>query len=121
MLHRTAKPPLAEVGEAPDPRFTLANERTFLAWTRTALALVSVGLGVVEFLRSEPRIERLVLGVPLMVLGAVIAFMSYGRWEATERSMRLRRPLLYSPIFRSLAVGVAAVSVAAVVVVLARS
>ena len=27
-------------GEAPDPRFTLANERTFLAWIRTALALL---------------------------------------------------------------------------------
>ena len=33
-------------GEDPDPRFSLANERTFLAWLRTGLALVVAGLAV---------------------------------------------------------------------------
>ncbi|HET9720820.1 MAG TPA: DUF202 domain-containing protein [Solirubrobacteraceae bacterium] len=38
------EPRLNEVGEDPDPRFTFANERTFLAWNRTALALIAAGL-----------------------------------------------------------------------------
>ena len=33
----------ADDGEEPDYRFTLANERTFLAWVRTALGLLAGG------------------------------------------------------------------------------
>ena len=43
-------PPPEDVGEEPDPRFSYANERTFLAWNRTALALISVGLAVTNLL-----------------------------------------------------------------------
>ncbi|MGM7411321.1 YidH family protein, partial [Acinetobacter baumannii] len=35
MINLFIKQLLLKVGEEPDPRFTLANERTFLAWTRT--------------------------------------------------------------------------------------
>ena len=38
------KPRWYEEGEEPDYRFTLANERTFLAWLRTALALIAGGV-----------------------------------------------------------------------------
>ena len=41
---------LAAIGSDPDPRFTFANERTFLAWNRTALAFVAAGLAAAEFL-----------------------------------------------------------------------
>ena len=41
-----AKPPLREEGTEPDPRFTFANERTYLAWNRTGLALVGGGLAL---------------------------------------------------------------------------
>ena len=41
--------PRAE-GEEPDARFSYANERTFLAWNRTALALIGVGLAVANLL-----------------------------------------------------------------------
>jgi uncharacterized membrane protein YidH (DUF202 family) len=51
--------PLEDTGDEPDPRFTLANERTFLAWTRTTPALMATGLAVVEFLHSQPRTARL--------------------------------------------------------------
>jgi Predicted membrane protein len=44
----------ADDGTEPDPRFTFANERTFLAWSRTALALVVAGLGVVQCCRRFP-------------------------------------------------------------------
>ena len=60
------KPP-DDDGTEPDPRFTFANERTFLAWSRTALALVVAGLGVVQLLPPFPGVPwgRHVLGVPL--------------------------------------------------------
>ncbi len=84
------------VGEEPDPRFTLANERTFLAWARTALGLLATGLAVAELLDSEPRAARLVISVPLIVMAAVIGIVSYPRWRALERALRLRRPLPYA-------------------------
>ncbi len=31
---------ISRLGEAPDYRFSLANERTFLAWIRTALGFL---------------------------------------------------------------------------------
>lgn len=85
--------PLREVGEPPDPRFTFANERTFLAWNRTALALLATGLAVVQFLKLGIEEARLAIAVPLILLGAAIAVMSLRRWEASERAMRLGRPL----------------------------
>ena len=69
-------------GAEPDARFTFANERTFLAWSRTALALVVAGLGVVQLLPPFPGVPwgRHVLGVPLIVFGAVVAVTAYGEW-----------------------------------------
>jgi putative membrane protein len=80
-------------GTEPDPRFTLANERTFLAWIRTSLALLATGLAIAEFLKSQPRGVRLVIGIPLILLASVVAFRSYGRWEAVQQAMRQGRPL----------------------------
>jgi putative membrane protein len=78
-----------EEGTEPDPRFTFANERTFLAWQRTALALIGGGIAVTAIL---PPFElpggRRILGLPMIVLGGVIAFTSYGRWAANQRALR---------------------------------
>jgi len=112
------QPPLQEVGEDPDPRFTLANERTFLAFIRTSLALLAAGLAVGELLRSRPEVQRLALGVPLVVLAAAVALTSFGRWERTERALRLGRPLPYPSIFRIVGVGVGLIAVFAVVLLL---
>lgn len=112
------KPPLEQVGEDPDPRFTLANERTFLAWVRTSLALLAAGLAVGELLRSRPEAQRLALGIPLVLLAAVLAFTSFGRWERTERALRLGTTLPYPAASRIVAIGVGVISVAAVVVLL---
>ena len=80
--------------QEPDPRFSFANERTFLAWHRTALALIGAGLAVTQIL---PPFHlpggRRILGLPLIILGGVIAFTTYGRWEANERAMRRGEPL----------------------------
>jgi putative membrane protein len=103
--------PLEDVGEDPDPRFTLANERTFLAWNRTALALIAAGLAVAQLLHYGSTAARLVVALPLIALGAAVAFTSYNRWEENERAMRLGRPLVYSRLPRLLALGVGIVAV----------
>jgi len=84
---------LEQTGSAPDPRFTFANERTFLAWNRTALALIAAGLAAAQFLQFNLHGLRLIIAVPLMVLGAALALASFLHWEDSERAMRLRQPL----------------------------
>jgi putative membrane protein len=107
-------------GTEPDPRFTFANERTFLAWSRTALALVVAGLAIVQLLPPFPGVPlgRHVLGVPLIVLGAVIAIASYLEWVRSQRALRLGQPLPRSILPGVLACTVACVAVAAGVVLL---
>jgi putative membrane protein len=121
----TDTPPAAPAGEStegtePDPRYTFANERTFLAWSRTALALVVAGLGVVQLLPPFPGVPwgRHVLGVPLIVFGAVVAVTAYLEWVRNQRAMRLRQPLPQSVMPKLLALVVAAMGVISGVVVL---
>lgn len=116
---RVRRPPLESVGEDPDVRFSYANERTFLAWNRTSLALIATGLAVVSLLpQFNLPIGRRLIGVPLIALGAVLAIMSYRRWDANERAMRLGLPLPPSDLTRVLAFGVGtAAAIAAVVAV----
>ena len=102
---------LERTGSAPDPRFTFANERTFLAWNRTALALIAAGLAAAQFLKLNLHGLRLVIAVPLIVLGAVLAYASYSHWEDNERAMRLRRPLQYSWMPRVLAGGITVIAI----------
>ena len=82
-------------GTEPDPRFTFANERTFLAWSRTALALVVAGFGIVQLLPPFPRVPagRHLIGVPLIALGAVVAVASYAEWVRNQRALRRGDPL----------------------------
>ena len=110
----------ADDGTEPDPRFTFANERTFLAWSRTALALVVAGLGVVQLLPPFPRVPwgRHVLGVPLIVFGAVVAVVAYGEWVRSQRALRHGRPLPRSVMPRLLATVIAVIAIIAAVVVL---
>jgi putative membrane protein len=105
------------VGTEPDPRFTYANERTFLAWNRTALALIAAGLAVVSLLPEfELSYGRRLIGVPLIGLGAFLAFTSFRRWEDNQRAMRLGQPLPPSHLPRVLAAGVALAALLAAVV-----
>src|SRR5437764_15321326 len=84
-----------DAGTEPDPRFTLANERTFLAWSRTALALVVAGLGIVQLLPPFPRVDwgRHVLGVPLILLGAASPVTAYCAWQRHQLAPRRGQPL----------------------------
>jgi len=107
-------------GTEPDPRFTFANERTFLAWSRTALALVLAGLGIVQLLPPFPGVPagRHLLGVPLIVLGAVLAVAAYAEWVHNQRALRRGEPLPRSILPYLLAAAVTGVAVIAAIVVL---
>ena len=98
------------VGRDPDPRFTLANERTYLAWNRTALALIGGGLAAGQLLDFDSRATRLLVALPPILLGLVLALMSYRRWEQNERALRLDEPLPTGAP-RLLAAGIAVVGV----------
>ena len=105
------------VGREPDYRFTLANERTFLAWVRTALALTAAGLGAISLLDFE---GSNVLGYALLVLSVATAATSYSRWAANERAMRLGESLPVSRVPQLMAVGTMAVALIATVLLVAN-
>ncbi len=98
------------VGSAPDYRFSLANERTYLAWLRTALALIGGGLAAAQFLPSGRL--RTAIALSLLVLGGAVALRAVDRWARNERAMRLggELPSSWFPALISLAVGLGAVA-----------
>ncbi len=103
-------------GTEPDPRFTLANERTFLAWIRTALALVAGGIGLEAFLPelAVPGLRQ-ALAIGLVLLGSAVSATAFGRWARTERAMRLGEPLPVPRLAPVLGAGVAVMGLATVV------
>jgi putative membrane protein len=102
-----------------DYRFLLANERTFLAYLRTALALQIAGAGVIQFLTRGHEAVRLGLGLVLVLTGSVLAVIGYFRWRSTERTIRSGREIasMHGAIWVA-AVVVVAPLVAAVVLAL---
>ena len=110
-------------GTEPDPRFTFANERTFLAWSRTALALVVAGLGIIQLLPPFPGVPwgRHVLGVPLIVFGAIVAVTAYSEWGRSQQAMRHGRPLPRSVMPKILAGLICLMAAVSAVVVLASA
>jgi putative membrane protein len=81
------------IGAEPDARFTLANERTFLAWIRTALALIAAGVAI-ELLGADPQpLLQHVAGVVLVGAGVSVPLLGWISWMRAERALRLSRPL----------------------------
>jgi len=80
-------------GEEPDPRFTLANERTFLAWVRTALAMLAGGVALHALEVPGTPWMRTTLTIVLVVFGALVTVFALVRWARVERAMRMRAPL----------------------------
>jgi putative membrane protein len=77
-----------DAGHEPDPRFSLANERTFLAWVRTALAMLAGGVALHAIGLPETDWVRGVLAVLLVVLGGLVTLLAMVRWARVERAMR---------------------------------
>jgi putative membrane protein len=118
--HDDHDPGPSDAGTEPDARFTLANERTFLAWNRTALALVVAGLGIVQLLPPFPGVPwgRHVLGVPLIVLGAAVSVIAYRDWQRTQAALRHSAPLPGSMLPQVLTATITGIAVLAAVVLL---
>ncbi|WP_033293996.1 YidH family protein [Amycolatopsis jejuensis] len=104
-----------EEGKEPDYRFTLANERTFLAWVRTALALVAGAVALTQLVPSFSVAGlRTALAVLLAVAGTLLAGFAYRRWAQVQRAMRREGPLPMD--WLPAAIGAVAAVVGAVVV-----
>jgi putative membrane protein len=98
----------------------MANERTFLAWNRTALAFIGGGIAI-EQLVDAGRAARLLISIPLIVLGGVVGVVGYWRWRASEDAMKAGRPVGESQMPRVLAVVFVLLAIGALVLVVASS
>jgi putative membrane protein len=99
-----------------DYRFSLANERTFLAWIRTSLALVAGGLFAAKALDFDHEIWRWVVAAPPIVAGAALAFDARGRWRRYEEAMLDQRPLPDQRGVTLLGVGLAVYAIVALLI-----
>ena len=99
-----------------DYRFSLANERTFLAWIRTALALLAGGVAAAKALDFNHETWRWVIAAPPIVAGVLLAAEAPARWRRYEDAMRAGRPL---PVGRGMAAVGLALALYAVVALIA--
>ncbi|MFY9993726.1 MAG: DUF202 domain-containing protein [Leclercia sp.] len=92
-----------QAGTTPDYRFTLANERTFLAWIRTALALMAGAVGIEQF---SPQLSsaglRITIALILLIAAACMGYFAWRRWRSNEYAMRLGTSLPYTRLLVSL-------------------
>ena len=108
---------LLPTGSEPDPRFTLANERTFLAWIRTSLAFLAGGIALEAF--RLPNVPSWLWGgaaILVLLVGMFIALGAAVRWVRVERAMRESRALPVPGIVPFLS-GVAVMATVTVLVV----
>lgn len=109
----------AQLGEDPDYRFSLANERTFLAWIRTSLALLAGGFAVLTLLPDAgPPPIRYAVGIGLLALAFSIPLLAYRRWAATEVALRTGQSLPEPGLLRLVSGGLLVVTLLVVALVL---
>ncbi|CAM4384650.1 MULTISPECIES: YidH family protein [Vibrio] len=84
-------------GTAPDYRFSLANERTYLAWIRTSLALLAGAIALDQLTPdlANPTI-RLIISCFLCLCSGLVAIYAYRRWSLNEQAMRHNKELRYT-------------------------
>jgi inner membrane protein YidH len=109
---------IRSVGSDPDYRFTLANERTFLAWLRTALALVAGAVALATLVPElGPVLVRNAVTFALLALGLTLTVGAYLRWDRAERALRENRPLPIGVLPGLVAAGVTVIVVGIAVLV----
>jgi putative membrane protein len=102
-----------------DYRFTLANERTFLSWIRTALGLLAGGVAVHTVVVEHWQTDfRAALAISCLVLSLVVAVGAYLHWRRIRAAMDAGRPLPGTVLVPILSAGTAFVAVLACVAVL---
>jgi putative membrane protein len=106
-------------GTEPDPRFTFANERTFLAWIRTGLGFLAAGVAIAAVARLNARLgpEVRIASCFLIICGLVCGIGAFTRWMRNERAMRLKHALPSSPLLLLLTTVVTVVGIVALLVV----
>jgi inner membrane protein YidH len=106
----------------PDYRFTLANERTFLAWQRTALGLLAAAVAVIQFVPSlSVPGGRHALGLTLGALSVGTAVIGIRRWDQADRAMRRGEPLPRQPSPVYVGIGLVLITVLALALVLTKA
>jgi putative membrane protein len=109
------QPSWRQSGQEPDYRFSLANERTFLAWVRSALSLLAGGVLLAQFAtRLSPAWLAVSIGLALAGFAGVLSVVAYRQWRANELAMRHARPLPGNPAVPMLSLFVFLVAVATV-------
>jgi putative membrane protein len=108
------------VGEDPDPRFTLANERTFLAWVTTSLGLLGIGLAVGTIIPGE-HFSIDLLAILWILMAAILSVRALIRWFRMERAIRLNQGLPLSTSIPVVAVSLAVLAIATGVTVVMAS
>lgn len=111
---------MRSVGEDPDPRFTLANERTFLAWVTASLGFIGIGLALGTLL-PERLLWVQALSALWIVLAVVLILRAVGRWFRMERAMRQAQGLPLSSSIPLVALSVAVLGLASGIAVLVVS
>ncbi|WP_436893899.1 YidH family protein [Siccibacter turicensis] len=103
-------------GEAPDYRFSLANERTFLAWIRTALGFLAAGVGLDQLAPAfATPVVRESLSLLLCLFAGMLALYGYLRWLGNEKAMRLKQDMPYTGVLKLISVVMALVALAVMV------
>ncbi|WP_125609963.1 YidH family protein [Specibacter cremeus] len=115
------EPAWRRTGERPDYRFSLANERTFLAWIRTALALLAGAIGIDQLAPEiAPTVFRVILCILLAAVAAGLAVVSYRRWGRHEQAMRHNEDLPHSWLMMGMTVVVAVAGLVFAILLLVR-
>ena len=111
-----APPPEGE----PNYQISLAAERTYLAYVRTALALLAAGVAVAGALPDAGHEDlRRVMAVVLVLAGLLLAATARARWRAVDAAMRRGAPLPHGKTTLALSAAVVVVALLALVLVLA--
>ena len=106
----------------PDYRFTLANERTFLAWQRTALGLLAATVALLQLVPG-PAVQgmRYILSTTLVMLAIVSAGAGLLRWRQVDRAIRCAEQLPHNGTPTLLASGLVVLSLVVSVLVVVKA